>query len=118
MAAQPDLVSDLFELLAADIMQLLALGRELLVDLDRLLGHLLVGVLRSADQGEVGTRGHPLVPVGVEADAQEQRFPFAARFLLQWLRHRGIDNAAPPPCPQAPIQGLRPNTDPTIDSTD
>ena len=41
----------------------LPLARELLVDFDGLLGHLLVGFLLAAHQREIRPGGHPFVPV-------------------------------------------------------
>ena len=53
---QADLVGDVIELLVADVFELLAARLELLVDLDGLLGHLLVRFLRAADEREILAR--------------------------------------------------------------
>ena len=66
---QTDRLGDFVGLFVGDVVQLFAVGGELLVDLDGLLGHDLVGFLRAAGQDEVGAGGEPLVAIGIEANA-------------------------------------------------
>jgi len=73
---QADLVGDVGELLAADLLQALAAGLELLVDLDGFLSHLLMRVLGAADEREIIAFGDALVAVGIEAEAKHHRFAF------------------------------------------
>lgn len=74
MPLQADRLRDVVELLVTDFVQLLAALLELFVDLDRLLGHLLMRVLGTADQREVRSGRESLVAVGIQPDAQHQRF--------------------------------------------
>src|SRR5207247_33119 len=68
-----------------DFVQLLAHGFQLLVDLDRLLGHLLVRLLAASHQGEVRTGRDALVAVGVQSDTKQEGLGF---FLLGKVRHQ------------------------------
>ena len=73
---QADLVGDVIELLAADGFELFAARLELLVYLDGLFGHLLVGILGAADEREIIAGGNALMPVGIQADAEQRRLAF------------------------------------------
>src|ERR1044071_4683874 len=66
---QSDCMGDVVEFLPADLVQRLALGLELLVDLDGLFGHLLVRFLGPTHQGKVGSGGDTLVSIGIQAHA-------------------------------------------------
>ena len=85
---QSDRLGDVIKLFAADIFQLFPLGGQLFVDLDDLLGHYLVGFLRTAHQGKIVPRGHPFVTIGIKADAQKERF--AAGFFIFGTGHVAI----------------------------
>ena len=86
MALQTDRMRDVVELFVADLVQVLPLGLELLVDLDRLFGHLLVRFLAAAHEGEIRAGRHALVAVGIQTDAEKQSLPF---FLFGRVRHGG-----------------------------
>ena len=73
---QPDLVRDVVELLAADVVELFAARLKLFVELDGRLGHLFVRVLRAADEREIIAFGDALVPVGIQAEAEDPGFAF------------------------------------------
>src|SRR6185436_962386 len=73
-ALQTDLVRDVVELGMTELLERFAFLNELLVDLDRLLGHLLVRVFRPADKREVRAGRHTLVPVAVESHAKHYGF--------------------------------------------
>src|ERR1700692_3352655 len=79
MAFESDLPGNVVALLPADLFKLLAPLLQLLVDLDGLLGHLLVSVLGTAHQGEIGARGDTLMAVGIEPHAK-----YHALALLFW----------------------------------
>src|SRR5262245_31719228 len=74
MAGEADGVGDVVEFLGGDFSELFAFGGELFVDLDGLLGHLLVGVLCAAGEKKIRASSDPFVAVGIEPDAQENRF--------------------------------------------
>src|SRR6266571_9505073 len=84
MLFQTDRLGNVVELFAADLVQLLAHGFELLIDLNRLLGHLLVSLLAASHQGEVRTGRDALVAVGVQSDTEQQGLGL---FLLGKVRH-------------------------------
>ena len=73
---QADGMGDLIELLAADVLQFLAFGGQLLVDLDRLLGHGFVGFLGAAQQGKIRAGRQALMAVGIQTQAQDDGLPF------------------------------------------
>jgi hypothetical protein len=66
------LMGNVIEFLAAHGFQTLAAGLEFLVDLDGLLGHDLVGLRRAAKKREVLTLGDPLMPVGIQPNAEQR----------------------------------------------
>ena len=68
------------------VLQLLALGGQLFVDLDGLFGHDLMGLLRTADQGEIWTLSDSLLTVGIKADPNHHRFGL---FFPALTRHGG-----------------------------
>src|SRR5881397_746528 len=67
---QPNRSGDIVEFLAADLLKLFSTGGELLVDLQRLLGHDLVRLLRSAHKREVRSGGQTFVAVGIQTEAK------------------------------------------------
>ncbi len=85
LTAEPDLVGDVVEFLAADFAEGFAAAFEVFVDLDGLLDHHLVGALRATDHGEVRSGGDPFVPVGIEPYAEEDCLPL--RLFNGLLRH-------------------------------
>ena len=85
MMFQADRVGDIVELFAADFMQFLAHGFQLLVDLNGLLGHLLVGLLAASQQCEVRAGRDALVAVRVQSDTEQKGLGF---FLLGSVRHQ------------------------------
>src|SRR5690349_16131647 len=85
MPGQANRRRDVIKLRAADLLQRLAPGFEILVDFDGFLRHRLVGLLGAAHQREIGPGGHALVTIVVEANAEEHRLAFL-RFTRR-LRH-------------------------------
>src|SRR5207245_150905 len=85
MLFQTDRMGDVVELFAADFVQLLASGFQLLVDLNGLLGHLRVGLLAASHQGEVRAGRDALVAVRVQSDTEQEGPGF---FLLGNVRHQ------------------------------
>jgi hypothetical protein len=79
-------VSNIFELLPADVIEVLAFAGEFFVDLNRLFGHLLVGLFGAADELEILTGGNPFVTVGVQTDSQEH-FPRGALASMLAIAH-------------------------------
>jgi len=73
---QTHLVGDVVKFLVADIFQLLAARPELFVDLDGMLGHLIVSLLRTADECKVWSGGDALFTVGIQPDAEDGGFGF------------------------------------------
>src|SRR5258708_7113721 len=73
MALEADRVRDILELRLAYGGQAFAAGGEFLGDFDGLLGHLLVRLRRAAHQSKIRSGGYPLVPIGVQPYAQQQR---------------------------------------------
>ena len=67
---------DVVELRLADVLELLAACLELFVDLDGLLGHLCVRVLRAADEQKIIALRHALVAVGIQPDTEQRGFAF------------------------------------------
>jgi hypothetical protein len=63
MAIQPNGMSDVVKLLAADFLESLAAIGELLIDFDDFFRHLLVRILRSPYQRKVRSRSDPLVTI-------------------------------------------------------
>jgi hypothetical protein len=80
------LVGNVVEFLPANVLEPFASRVELLVDPDRLLGHEPVSFLRATSQDKIGSSGQALVPIGIEANPQQECF--ALRFLLANIRHR------------------------------
>ena len=66
-------MGDVVELRVADIFKLLATRLKFFVDLDGLLGHLVVGFLRAADERKVRAGGDALVAVGIQSDTEQSR---------------------------------------------
>ncbi len=60
----------------ADFFKLLAARLELFVDLDGLLSHLVVSLLRATDERKVRAGGDALFPVGIQANAQQRDLAF------------------------------------------
>ena len=73
---QSDLMGDVLELGAADFFQPFAAGLELFVDLDGLLGHVLMRVLGTADQREIFTRGDAFTSIRIQTEAENLGFAF------------------------------------------
>src|SRR4051812_47449002 len=69
------------QFLAARLLQLFPLRRELLIDLHRFLRHHLVSFLAPPDQGEILSCSDTLVPVRIQSNSQHDCF------LLSALRH-------------------------------
>src|SRR5258708_25073663 len=65
---EPDRVRNVIKFLAADILQSLTRGGQLLVDLDDLFGHDFVGLMRAASQHKVGAGSEPFVAIGVKPE--------------------------------------------------
>src|SRR5215213_6961658 len=72
VTAKSNGLRDLVELIMADVLQTFSFAFELLVDLERLLRHLLVSVFRAAHQREVWTGGDTFVTVVVKANTEHQ----------------------------------------------
>jgi hypothetical protein len=87
VAFQTHFIRDVFKLLFADFRQLLSTLLELLVNLDGLLGHLLVGFLGAAHQREIFARRQPFVAIGIQSDSQYEglEFLFAGRLSHQTI---------------------------------
>lgn len=83
---QTNRMRNVIELFAAHFIQALAAGVQLFVDLDGLLSHLLVSVLRTARQQKIVPRGHALVTIGVETNAQQDSFGGALGFTVHHIR--------------------------------
>jgi hypothetical protein len=79
---QSHFLRDVVELFVCDGLELFAARLELFVYLDGLLGHLLVGFLRAADEREIRAGRQPLVTVGIQTDAEHQCF-----FLFRRAQH-------------------------------
>src|SRR6266540_2956658 len=79
VALQPDGRGDVVEFCRGNLVEFLAAFLEPLVDLDRLLGHRLVGLLGSAEQGEVRAGGGAFVAIGIEADTKHYRLAAGGR---------------------------------------
>ena len=86
MAIQPNRMSDVVKLLAADFIESLAAIGELLIDFDDFFGHLLVRILRSPHQSKVRSRSDPLVTIRVKSNSQEHRSALSFLFLRR-VRH-------------------------------
>src|SRR5213594_2199055 len=101
VSLQPDGGGDVVEFRGGNLMELLAAFLELLVDLDRLLGHRLVGLLRAAEQGEVRAGGDAFVAIGIEADTEHYRLAAGGRPGGFWhapkLRSAGVKSSRDPP---------------------
>jgi hypothetical protein len=65
-------MSDLVKFLVADGIEAFAGGGQLLVNLNRLLSHDLVGILRTAYEEKIRAGGHAFVAIGVEPEAEHQ----------------------------------------------
>lgn len=83
---QADGMGNIVKLLAANLLQRLALGRQLLVDLDDLFGHDLVRFLGPANQSEIRARRDSFVPVRIKTYPHQDRFPTAI-LLARRVRH-------------------------------
>ena len=71
----PDLLGDLVKLLAGDVVERLPAPLQVLVELERLLLHQGVSLLRAPVEAEIGALGHADMPVGaVEAEPEKERF--------------------------------------------
>jgi hypothetical protein len=64
---------DVVKFIAADVFEIFAPGDELLVNLDGLFIHGIVGFLRAADEGEIGPGGQPFVAIGIKTDSEDER---------------------------------------------
>src|SRR5213592_2866103 len=67
---QTDRLSDVIEFFTADLVEFLAFGLELFVDLDGLFRHLFVSFLAAPDQGEVRAGGNAFMAVRVQTHAE------------------------------------------------
>jgi len=76
MLLQSHRLCDVVELLAGDGFKLFAARLEFFVDLDGLLRHLLMRLLRAADEGKVWTGGDALVSVGIQSHAEQHCLGF------------------------------------------
>ena len=95
MFLQSDRLRDVVELFQADIIEAPALSGELLVDLDGLLGHHLVGLLGPADQREVRSGGDAFVAVGIQAHAEHDGVALSFSFDVrheQTLRGKAVNS--------------------------
>ena len=86
MAIQPNRMSDVVKLLAADFLESFAAIGELLIDFDDFFRHLLVRILRSPHQSKVRSRSDPLVTIRIKANSQEHRSALSF-LLLRRVRH-------------------------------
>src|SRR4051794_35906392 len=75
-------MGDVIELLATNLVQRFALGRELLVDLYRFLRHDLVALFGTAGKKEVRSGSHPFVTVRIQTDTNNDGL------LRSCFRHR------------------------------
>jgi hypothetical protein len=78
-------MGNVVKFLMADGFELFAARLELFVDLDGLLGHLLVRAFGAAHQRKIRPGGEPFVAVGIQPDAQQDCPAF---FLLRCVRHQ------------------------------
>src|SRR5580658_2351837 len=88
-ALQSHGLGDIIKFVTAQLVQLLAFGGDLLVDLEGLLGHGLVGFLCAAEEGKIRTCRDAFVPVGVHSEAEHERF-FLHLWLLRHVSHYGV----------------------------
>ena len=65
MSLQTDGMGNIVKFLVGNFFELFAFGSELLVDLDRLLGHILVSFLGSAGENKIGAGRNALVTVRI-----------------------------------------------------
>ena len=79
-------MSNILKLFPADFIEAFASAGELFIDLNRLFGHLLVGLLSASDEPEILTGGNPLVTVRVKAESQEH-FPRGALAFILAIAH-------------------------------
>ncbi|HTX22234.1 MAG TPA: hypothetical protein VMD27_10320 [Candidatus Aquilonibacter sp.] len=89
---QSHFVGNVFEFLMADRFKLFAARLELFVDLDGLLGHLLVGFLCATEKREIRAGGDSFVAVGIQSDSKHHGFAF-------FLRVQHQDSVKPPSKP-------------------
>lgn len=75
-------MGDVSELLAGDFTELFAAGGKLFIDLDDFFGHYLVGLLRTADEGEIRAGGDAFVAVGIKSHTKENGL--GCLFALFW----------------------------------
>jgi len=78
---------DFVEFLPAEVFESFSFESQLFVDLDGLLSHHLVRFLGAAQQRKVGPGGDAFVPVGVQSDAEHDRFLFV---LWRRFSHRAL----------------------------
>jgi len=69
---EPDLVGDVVKLFTADLVKLFPSGLQLLGDLDRLLGHRLVGFLGASHQRKILALGKALMAVGIQPNTEQK----------------------------------------------
>src|SRR5438445_751505 len=86
MAIQPNRMSDVVKLLAADFLESFAAIGELLIYLDDLFRHLLVRVLRSSHQRKVRSGGDPLMTIRIKPNPQKNCPGLSFLFLCR-VRH-------------------------------
>lgn len=85
MAMESNGVRDIIKLFTADFLELFSLGRELFINLDHLLSHDLMGLLRATDQDKIGAAGQAFMAIGIQSDTQHHGF--APAFRLARFRH-------------------------------
>lgn len=79
-------MGNILELLAANLLECFAFGRQLFVNLDDLLGHDLVRFLGPANQSEVRACRDSFVPIRIKTYPYQDRFPTAI-LLARRVRH-------------------------------
>lgn len=84
---------NIIEFLFAHRLQLFAARLEFLVDLDGLLGHLLVRIRGAADQHEIIAFGDAFMAIGIEADAEQRGLAFIFFGVCHRLRLKLTTNA-------------------------
>ena len=70
-------MSDVVKFLMADIFKLLAACLEFLVNFNGFFGHLLVSVLRAADERKIWTGSEPFMTIGIQPNPENNRFLFS-----------------------------------------
>ena len=69
---QADRMGDFVKFFAADVLEAFARGGKLFVNLDRFLGHDLVGFFRAAKEEEIRTGGQSLMAIRIKSEAEHQ----------------------------------------------